>query len=349
VKKHCRSEENSKLSLLIKYTLKTDKNEKTARHRGSTKAEDRTKAEETSTAPIELETEKVRENLPAAEDNLTLFPTLFHCGMGMGKRYDTGRGAKGGLSQLDENEKTARHRDSVKAEDTESDIKRCVDADVIEEPVSDLPLAIKSKSQKTKKKGGKNDARTARETIPIPFEFDGSPSVISGAEANPYTARKDIPSASSNSEAAIPVVQGTQGPKADCAIPISGIPAAMRQTDSEVEKLFGVQEAPVAMQQTVNYLLLNTGRTGLSEDEISALRTISAAHFPSVVQKEIDVAVSRFKRLGGNPKTLTFRYIADAMRYRKPTRSSMNKGSSSKEPIKMSPVGSWDEWESLNI
>jgi hypothetical protein len=110
-------------------------------------------------------------------------------------------------------------------------------------------------------------------------------------------------------------------------------------------KLLDVQEAPPAMRQTASYLLLHTGRSGLLEEEISVLRAFNASHFPARVQKEVDVAVERFKRMGRDPKTLTFLYIADAMRHRKPTRSPTGRSS----PANMSPAGSLDESESLNI
>jgi hypothetical protein len=80
--------------------------------------------------------------------------------------------------------------------------------------------------------------------------------------------------------------------------------------------LYPASEAPQAMTQTAEYLLLKTGREGLTEAEISALRELNASQYPAAVQKEIDVAVERFKRLGRDPATLAFDYIADSMRHR---------------------------------
>jgi len=79
------------------------------------------------------------------------------------------------------------------------------------------------------------------------------------------------------------------------------------------ELLLPPSEAPEAMKQTAEYLLLKTGRTGLSWEEISALRTLNASHYPARVQKEVDTALERFKRLGRPPGILTFCYIAESL------------------------------------
>ena len=94
-------------------------------------------------------------------------------------------------------------------------------------------------------------------------------------------------------------------------------PAPLALFDNEqaddAEILFPVSEAPGAMRQTAEYLLLKTGRTGLSEEEISALRALDAGHYPARVQKEIGTAIERFKRIGRPPGTLTFCYIAESL------------------------------------
>ena len=98
-------------------------------------------------------------------------------------------------------------------------------------------------------------------------------------------------------------------------------PAAAKEPEKEspTENL-PVSEAPEAMRQTADYLLLKTGRSGLKESEISELRKLDAAHYPAVVQRVVDQAVDRFKRDGRDLRTLDFFYIADTLRYRKPTR-----------------------------
>jgi hypothetical protein len=92
-------------------------------------------------------------------------------------------------------------------------------------------------------------------------------------------------------------------------------------------------------------LLLKTGRKGLLEEEISALRVLNASQYPAVVQKEIDVAVKRFERLWRDPTELTFVYIADSLRHRhsrpptraRPTPGHPSPGNASKAKPRASP------------
>lgn len=69
------------------------------------------------------------------------------------------------------------------------------------------------------------------------------------------------------------------------------------------------------MRSTAEYLLLKTGRKGLDEEEISALRTLDAHHYPARVQREIDKAVERYGRLGRPLRTLSFGYILSALQH----------------------------------
>ena len=77
---------------------------------------------------------------------------------------------------------------------------------------------------------------------------------------------------------------------------------------------FSPEDAPEIMRSTAEYLLLKTGRKTLTENEISALQELSANQYPSRVQKEIDRACERFRRKGNSLETLTFCYIAGALR-----------------------------------
>lgn len=77
---------------------------------------------------------------------------------------------------------------------------------------------------------------------------------------------------------------------------------------------FSPEDAPEIMRSTAEYLLLKTGRKTLTENEISALQELSANQYPSRVQKEIDRACERFTRNGNKLETLTFVYIAGALR-----------------------------------
>ena len=80
-------------------------------------------------------------------------------------------------------------------------------------------------------------------------------------------------------------------------------------------ELLPVSEAPSAMRSTAEYLLLKTGRKGLGEEEISALRSLDAHHYPARVQREIDKAVERYGRLGRPLCTLSFGYILSALQH----------------------------------
>lgn len=79
------------------------------------------------------------------------------------------------------------------------------------------------------------------------------------------------------------------------------------------------EDIPDIMRPTAEYLLFKTGRKALIEKEISALRELSAHQYPSRIQKEIDRACERFRRNGNDLETLTFCYIAGALR-KQPTR-----------------------------
>lgn len=93
-----------------------------------------------------------------------------------------------------------------------------------------------------------------------------------------------------------------------------------------------IEEIPQAMKQTADYLLLKTNRAHLVESELSPLRVMNKNHFPAVVQQEIDKATERFERLQRDPRTLTFVYIAEALKFRAPTRASP--GGKDKAPAK---------------
>ncbi|MBQ6983007.1 MAG: helix-turn-helix domain-containing protein [Synergistaceae bacterium] len=90
-------------------------------------------------------------------------------------------------------------------------------------------------------------------------------------------------------------------------LPIPPIPESPTES-------FSPEDVPEIMRSTAEYLLLKTGRKTLTEPEISALRELSAHQYPSRVQKEIDRACERFRRKGNSLETLTFSYIAGALR-----------------------------------
>lgn len=100
--------------------------------------------------------------------------------------------------------------------------------------------------------------------------------------------------------------------------PTGAAPAEMGLEDQGQEmdsRLLPVSEAPSAMRSTAEYLLLKTGRKGLDEEELSALLSLDAHHYPARVQREIDKAVERYGRLGRPLRTLSFCYILSALQH----------------------------------
>ena len=114
-------------------------------------------------------------------------------------------------------------------------------------------------------------------------------------------------------------------------------PSEELPTDSEPEsrkESFSPEDAPEIMRSTAEYLLLKTGRKTLTENEISALRELSANQYPSRVQKEIDRACERFRRNGNDLGTLTFCYIAGALR-NQPTYGKKSRAKSKPDPMSL--------------
>jgi hypothetical protein len=198
--------------------------------------------------------------------------------------------------------------------------------------------------------GGGTTCRGGRHTVPpnkkyltrtIELEKDTQPSVeASPGESPPKLGFENPEVQPQNPEAFLPEPSLPEPSFSGSSFPFR---------ESEVT-FYDIQEAPVAMRNVAHYLLMATGRQGLFEEEISVLRTLNASHYPSVVLKEIDVALERFERMERDPKTLTFQYIADAMKYRKSTRS-MTPGRS--HPVVRThasgdPDDFPDETESLN-
>jgi len=104
-----------------------------------------------------------------------------------------------------------------------------------------------------------------------------------------------------------------------------------------MDGLLPVSESPQAFRQAAEYLLLKTGRKGLTEGEIAALRTLNAAHTPARVLREIDVAVERFQRNSKPLESLGFEYIASALKHQTSTAKSRNGGSRAAPVEQFSP------------
>ena len=90
------------------------------------------------------------------------------------------------------------------------------------------------------------------------------------------------------------------------------------------EEVYTPENAPEIMKATAELFLHKTGRQGLTWEEISALKGLSASQYPSRVQKEIDTAVKRFLKRGQPLSQLTLGYIAGSLSHQ-PTRGKKHK------------------------
>ncbi|MEK7372174.1 MAG: hypothetical protein AAB265_12050, partial [candidate division NC10 bacterium] len=72
--------------------------------------------------------------------------------------------------------------------------------------------------------------------------------------------------------------------------------------------------APRALRETIELFWLKTGRDGLTEDDLAALRELDHAHTPAVIQKAITESVERFTRRGDDPRGLTFGYVWESLK-----------------------------------
>lgn len=144
------------------------------------------------------------------------------------------------------------------------------------------------------------------------FDKDGSRMtslfVIIGGNAKRYQAQEQTPPPE--------IVAGPSGN--DCRYnknPLTTKDSLTRPENTpESDDKASIQDAPGDMRATAEYLLLKTGRESLTQSEISSLRELNATQYPARVQKEIDKACERFKRKKRDLLTLSFNYIAGALR-----------------------------------
>jgi DNA-binding Lrp family transcriptional regulator len=94
-------------------------------------------------------------------------------------------------------------------------------------------------------------------------------------------------------------------------------PSGENLPDADDDDLIGPDagEIPPAMRETVDYILLKTGRTGISPEELSALRALEEIHTPARVNKEIAQAAGRFGKNGRPLSSLTLVYIYKSLQY----------------------------------
>jgi len=80
------------------------------------------------------------------------------------------------------------------------------------------------------------------------------------------------------------------------------------------------KSVPQYLSETAEYFLLKTGRDKLTDSEIEALIAISEIHALPRINREISVAVERFKTQGKSLKLLKMNYIQEALKYQKSTK-----------------------------
>ena len=78
-----------------------------------------------------------------------------------------------------------------------------------------------------------------------------------------------------------------------------------------------LEDVPEVLKPVARYLLAFTGRKALTENETECLRKLFNQHTPIRIQKFIDEALERFKKLGRSPRELTFNYVWAALKHQR--------------------------------
>lgn len=82
-----------------------------------------------------------------------------------------------------------------------------------------------------------------------------------------------------------------------------------------------IKKIPAAVKETVEYLLLKTGRKGLLPEELAPIMALEKIHMPARIQREITKAAERFLKQGKPLSSLSFVYIYDSLKYQKSSKS----------------------------
>lgn len=104
-----------------------------------------------------------------------------------------------------------------------------------------------------------------------------------------------------------------------------------------------LKKIPSAMQETVEFMLMKTGRSGLLPEEIGPIMALEKIHLPSRIQREISRAADRFKSKDKPLSSLTFVYIYDSLKYQQ----SKKTGKAEPKPPEMSEENK--AWEAANL
>jgi len=82
-----------------------------------------------------------------------------------------------------------------------------------------------------------------------------------------------------------------------------------------------LKKIPAAMKETVEFLLLKTGRENLLPEEIGPVMALEKIHVPARIQREITTAADRFSKQSKPLTALTFCYIYDSLKYQKSSKT----------------------------
>ena len=105
-----------------------------------------------------------------------------------------------------------------------------------------------------------------------------------------------------------------------------------------------IKKIPAAVKETVEYLLLKTGRKGLLPEELAPIMALEKIHMPARIQREITKAAERFLKQGKPLSSLSFVYIYDSLKYQKSSKSARA------QPIVTMPTAAENKtWEEQNL
>ncbi|MEK0452792.1 MAG: hypothetical protein AGIKBDMD_00735 [Synergistaceae bacterium] len=105
-----------------------------------------------------------------------------------------------------------------------------------------------------------------------------------------------------------------------------------------------IKKIPAAMKETVEFLLLKTGRKGLLPEELAPVMALEKIHMPSRIQREITKAAERFNRQGKPLSSLSFVYIYDSLKYQKSSKSAR-----AQPKVTMPTAAENKTWEEQNL
>ncbi len=87
------------------------------------------------------------------------------------------------------------------------------------------------------------------------------------------------------------------------------------EAPADTSQAVSLAEIPVIMRPPAEYLLLKTGRRGLSPEEVNAFKLLEKIHLPARIQQEINTAIGRFQARGRPLGDLTAEYLYESLKH----------------------------------